>query len=136
MVLLATRISACQLNHHTSELDFDQPSMETPEDHKSEITVTTETLINKNKDTIPPLDKIIIWVASNITMNLSYTVAASTLSMNIRQKYFGPMATLGEDPLEICKEGECLTLSHFHINGMSEYGAKPLALDVVIHGPD
>lgn len=137
MVLLATRISVCQLNQHRlSDLDVDEPPMEMNDEKSSDITGTTEILLNGNRDMMIPFDKIIIWVASNITTNLSYTVAASTVSMNVRQKYYGPVITLGEDPIEICREGECLTLTHFHVNGMSEYGAKPLALDVVIHGPD
>lgn len=136
MVLLATRISPCQLNQHSSESDFDQLPSEANDELASDVTETTETLIERNKELLPPFDKIIIWVASNIPTNLSYTVAVSTISMNIRQKYFGPMVTLGQDPVDVCKEGECLTLSHFHVNGMSENGAKPLALDVVIHGPD
>lgn len=81
-------------------------------------------------------DKIIIWLASNIYTNLSYTIAASTLSNKIRQKYFGPMLTLGDSPLELCRNGMCLILTHYHVNGMTENGTKPLSLDVVIHSPD
>lgn len=134
MVLLATRISACQLNHQSSDYQLDQNDDDEIEENLSEA--TTETLPGNNQDLMSSFDKIIIWVASNIATNLSYTIAASTLSMNVRQKYFGPMVTLGEDAIELCKTGECLTLSHFHINGMSENGRKPLALDVVIHSND
>lgn len=136
MVLLSTRISVCQLNQHRSEYEPVEPIQEENDEQTSDVTVTTETLLDKNKYRLPSTDKIIIWVASNISTNLAYTVAASTLSMSVRQKYFGPMNILGEDPLDICKEGDCLTLSHFHVNGMSEFGMKPLALDVVIHSPD
>lgn len=123
------------MNHHFSEQHFEE-FVDEIDDRSSVITATTETVLEKSKDFMLPTDKIIIWVASNIATNLSYTVAVSTLSMNVRQKYFGPMISLGEDPIEICGEGDCLTLSHFHVNRMSENGIKPLALDVVIHSPD
>lgn len=124
MFLLATRLASCNLGKETEQTAYD------PEDDSDSSRTYVE------NDVLLPNDKIIIWLASNVFTSLSYTVAASTLSNKIRQKYFGPMATLGENPTELCSEGNCLILTHFHINGMSENGLKPLALDVVIHSPD
>ncbi|KAJ8918344.1 hypothetical protein NQ315_008037 [Exocentrus adspersus] len=126
MFLLATRIAGC---HLAKEQEHEPPACDSEDDVESSRTYTEH-------DLLFPDDKIIIWMASNISTNLSYTIAASTLSNKIRQKYFGPMMTLSDSAIELCNEGNCLILTHFHINGMSENGFKPLALDVVIHSPD
>ncbi|KAJ8941019.1 hypothetical protein NQ318_006448 [Aromia moschata] len=127
MILLATRISACELAKQELVHDCMCEASETEVD-------SSKTFVQH--DILLPDDKIIIWMASNICTNLNYTVAVSTLSNKIRQKYFGPMLTLGDSPIDLWREGSCLILTHFHINGMSENGVKPLALDVVIHSPD
>ncbi|KAF7266993.1 hypothetical protein GWI33_019737 [Rhynchophorus ferrugineus] len=82
-----------------------------------------------------PGDKIIVWIASNFNTNLSYTVAVSTLNNNIRQKYYGPLLTLNENPTSLCKEGRCLILTHYHCNTMTDNGKNDLCLDVVVHSP-
>jgi hypothetical protein len=81
-------------------------------------------------------DKIIIWMASNVVCDYSYTVAVSTVSEDIRVKYYGPVLQLGNSPKKLCMEGHCLILSHFHFLGMSENGLKPLQLDVIVHSED
>lgn len=124
MFLLATRVASCQLAKEAGHTACD-----------SEENLDSPRTFTEN-DVLLPDDKIIIWMASNVFTSLSYTVAASTLSNKIRQKYFGPMVTLGDNASELCNEGNCLILTHFHVNGMSENGLKPLALDVVIHSPD
>ncbi|KAJ8972078.1 hypothetical protein NQ314_000391 [Rhamnusium bicolor] len=125
MVLLATRVAGYELAKEEIEGMYG----DSVEEFDCSKTYNESELLLRD-------DQIIIWMASNVFTNLSYTVAASTLSNKIRQKYFGPMLTLGENPVELCSNGNGLILSHFHINGMSENGTKPLALDVVIHSPD
>ncbi|CAG9859388.1 unnamed protein product [Phyllotreta striolata] len=140
MVLLATRIANCHLNQYSDESIYNKSNIdiqrEDYDDDGDEDEVNSSHTYVENSSLLRPEDKIIIWLASNVYTNLSYTVAASTLSNKIRQKYFGPMSTLGGSPLELCKNGKCLILSHYHVNGMTENGRKPLALDVVVHSPD
>ncbi|XP_044263701.1 uncharacterized protein LOC123010691 [Tribolium madens] len=81
-------------------------------------------------------DKIIIWTASNVLCDFSYTVAVSTITENVRVKHYGPVLQLGNNPQTLCMEGQCLILSHFHFLGMSDNGLKPLRLDVIIHSED
>ncbi|XP_072396892.1 uncharacterized protein [Diabrotica undecimpunctata] len=81
-------------------------------------------------------EKVMIWLASNVYTSLSYTVAASTLSNKIRQKYYGPLLTLGDTAADLCRNGTCLILTYYHVRVMSENGSKPLSLDIVIHSPD
>lgn len=92
--------------------------------------------IEVDPNVLPATDRIVIWVASNIQTNLSYTIAVSTKSNKIRQKYFGPVSTLDCKGEELCKNGECLMMTNFHVNRMSNDGTKSLLLDVVLHGPD
>ncbi|EFA07351.1 uncharacterized protein LOC103314849 [Tribolium castaneum] len=81
-------------------------------------------------------DKIIIWTASNVLCDYSYTVAVSTVTENVRVKHYGPILQLGGSTKTLCMEGQCLILSHFHFMGMSENGIRPLRLDVIIHSED
>lgn len=81
-------------------------------------------------------DKIILWAASNVVCKYSYTIAASTISEDVRVKYYGPILQLGKSPAKLCLEGQGLVLSHFHAIGMSDFGSKPLHLDVIIHSED
>ncbi|KAJ8969619.1 hypothetical protein NQ317_005530, partial [Molorchus minor] len=127
MLLLATRIAGEDL----AKLEYEYNESD---DSSGSDMDSAKTFIQN--DILLLHDKIVIWMASNIPLNLSYTVAASTLSNKIRQKYFGPLLTLGDNPIDLWREGSGLILTHFHINGMSENGTKPLALDVVIHSPD
>ncbi|XP_023012039.2 uncharacterized protein isoform X1 [Leptinotarsa decemlineata] len=143
MVLLAGRVAGCHLNQLDDGKTHPYPAYLTSDDNhedkgddNDEGTISSKTYVETKPNILSPGDQIIIWVASNIFTSLSYTVAASTLSNKIRQKYFGPILTLGDNPMELCKEGTGLILTHYHVNGMSENGTKPLAIDVVIHSPD
>ncbi|KAG5894305.1 hypothetical protein JTB14_015545 [Gonioctena quinquepunctata] len=151
MVLMAARVAGSLLNQLIQDKNFHDDSFVTStfvttdeerkhdndnDDFEDDDTKSFKTYVETKQRSLNPGDQILIWVASNIFTNLSYTVAASTLSNKIRQKYYGPMLTLGDNPMEMCKEGKGLILTHFHVNGMSEDGTKPLAIDVVIHSPD
>ncbi|XP_060518405.1 uncharacterized protein LOC132697129 [Cylas formicarius] len=118
MILMCTRIAVVH-TEEGNEVERDRECRMTPE-----------------QECFGDGDRIIVWVASNVATNLSYTVAVSTIDREIRQKYFGPVLTLNENPKNLCRDGKCLILTHIHCRGMSENGAQPLALDVVIHGPD
>ena len=117
MAVLASRLAAAQLSEET----INECILE--DEDCNELT----TCIN---------DKIIIWIASNIVCNYNYTAAVSTVSEDVRLKYYGPVLQLGNNPKKLCMEGHCLILSHFHFLGMSENGTKPLHLDVIIHSED
>ncbi|ENN81501.1 hypothetical protein HUJ04_002785 [Dendroctonus ponderosae] len=121
MILMSSRIADLHLTPEDAEEVHQNPQV--PDGHSQ------EEVFRKG-------ERIIVWLASNILTNLSYTVAVSTMDNEIRQKFFGPMLTLNESAAKVCKEGNCLILTHFHCNGMTEHGAKPLALDVVVHNPE
>ncbi|XP_057666513.1 uncharacterized protein LOC130900136 isoform X1 [Diorhabda carinulata] len=128
MVLLATRIT----NSEISLFDENVTCQITETLDGSNTTLAYE----EDNNLTSPLDRIVIWMSSNILTNLNYTVAASTLSNQIRQKYFGPMLLLGDIPMDIFRNGTCLILTHHHLSEMTRSGNEPLALDVVIHSPD
>jgi hypothetical protein len=116
VAVLASRMAAAQLGDETNQSIVEDEEV-------------NGTVISNN-------DKIIIWMASNVVCDYSYTVAVSTVSEDIRVKYYGPVLQLGNSPKKLCMEGHCLILSHFHFLGMSENGLKPLQLDVIVHSED
>ncbi|CAH0557215.1 unnamed protein product [Brassicogethes aeneus] len=80
-------------------------------------------------------DKIILWIACNIPgAKLSYTIAASTISNDIRLKYYGPLLSISNhSPAELCKTANCLIISHWHCYKFIGGGARDVPVDVVIH---
>ncbi|CAH1117860.1 unnamed protein product [Phaedon cochleariae] len=136
MVLLAGRIAACHLNHIDDKKYQPSSDDDLADTDEEETIISSGTYVEATPHILGKHDKIVIWVASNVITNLSYTVAASTLSNKIRQKFFGPILALGDGPVDVCKAGTGLILTHYHVNGMSENGSKPLAVDVVIHSQD
>ena len=76
--------------------------------------------------------KILLWVGSSIATKLSYTIAVSTQSNDVRMKYYGPILTIGNSYRDLCVGGKGLVLSHYHIMGMSRHNSK-VVVDIVIH---
>uniref|UniRef100_A0A6P7G8R8 Uncharacterized protein LOC114334951 n=1 Tax=Diabrotica virgifera virgifera TaxID=50390 RepID=A0A6P7G8R8_DIAVI len=130
MVLQAIKISTDDLNESEDDLlsTSDVGNIES---------VSSVTYVEDGREIgLRHNEKIMIWLASNVYTSLSYTVAASTLSNKIRQKYYGPLLTLGDTAADLCRTGTCLMLTYYHVRVMSENGTKPLSLDIVIHSPD
>ncbi|CAH1996489.1 unnamed protein product [Acanthoscelides obtectus] len=138
MVLMAARLASCHLSIVQSSDTSDSTYTESncTQVNAEEEPCTAQQDSEYDAGPLCPNDKVVIWLASNIPTNLSYTVAASTMNNRIRQKYFGPMMTLNESPIDLCKKGTCLILTHLHVNKMTDNGEKYLALDVVVHSPD
>lgn len=80
-----------------------------------------------------PIDKIIVWVAANTPVKLSYTLCATSSHSSKRIKYFGPIPTLYEKHSKIAAEGKGLTLYQNHIFGMSPSSNSTIYLNALIH---
>lgn len=81
-------------------------------------------------------DKLLIWLASNIQTDLSYTVAISTACNRLMMKYFGPLVTLEVEPKVLYMEGKGLMVSEHQLVGMTNNLQKHLILNVLVHGKD
>ncbi|XP_045470674.1 uncharacterized protein LOC123677960 [Harmonia axyridis] len=110
LLVLATKLS---------EYDVDDKLRDKPRKHRT--------------DEIKDTDKWIFWVGSNISTNLSYTIAISTLDNETRLKYFGPVVHLEESPVKLWGNGRCLLMNRFNIERMSQNFQKNLNLDVIIY---
>ncbi|XP_044752863.1 uncharacterized protein LOC123312479 isoform X2 [Coccinella septempunctata] len=113
LLVLATKLSEC---------DMDEKIREKGRRHRAE----------EPKDT----DVWIFWLGLNVSTNLSYTLAISTLDNEIRLKYFGPVVHLEEDPVKLWANGKCLLLNRFQIERMSENFHKNLNLDIIIYSDE
>lgn len=81
-------------------------------------------------------DKLFIWLASNIHVELSYTVAISTACNRVMMKYFGPLVTLDVEPKSLYMEGKGLAVSEHQLMGMTNSLQNHLILNVLVHGKD
>ncbi|KAL3283020.1 hypothetical protein HHI36_006177 [Cryptolaemus montrouzieri] len=81
-------------------------------------------------------DKWIFWLGSNISINLSYTIAISSLDNEMRLKYFGPVLHIEEKPLKLWQDGRCLLMNKYQIERMSDNFQKKLSLDVIVYQED
>lgn len=121
LMLLASRLAPSQ---HCDEDDDDTEPLDTVyENYHTEGGCASE-------------DKIIIWLASNIAVKLSYTVAVSTTCNSIRLKYFGPLLTLKAHPRKLLAEGRAMILNYHQFMRMTENGQKHLVLHVIVHGDE
>lgn len=104
---------------------------------------STDTLTNKafvesktsllNRDNITQesqsTSRVLIWIASNIPVELSYTLCISSINPRKRLKFFGPMQTYKDKYPTIFEEG--LVLNEHHINFLTSQ--EKYILELVIH---
>lgn len=108
------------------------------DDDEEETTDTNDDddVVTDYENGCSPGDKILIWLSSNISTKLFYTVAVSTPCNGIRLKYFGPVRSLDIPPTKIFTDGSGMILNHNQYMGMTDNGQKHLVLHVIVHGDE
>ncbi|KAF2881413.1 hypothetical protein ILUMI_24753 [Ignelater luminosus] len=124
MLVMATRVPFYQLN------EYDEAEEDEDEDEEEEI------LEEFQEYNCHAVDKILLWVASNVPTKCKYTIAVSTPCKAIRLKYFGTISQINDNCVKLCEDGRGLILNQPHAIGMTNNGKKPLSMDIVLHRED
>lgn len=127
MLVMATRVPYYQLN----EYDEDDEDEDDNDDDDDEGIPEEFEIYNCHA-----VDKILLWVASNVPTKCKYTIAVSTPCKAIRLKYFGTVSQINDNCVKLCQDGRGLILNQPHAIGMTNNGKKPLSMDIVLHRED